>query len=719
MLHARRSRFHIAAWIIVLISPLFLHSPGWAKPDSTENCQTLLSASDSSGQQESATYLDENGHLIIADRAFVHGGKKINTDKFRAPRIWAHWKKPFGDSSSFVVIENFLHNGQFYRARIPLNPNAIEAVYIQTMPFPIVPGVMAGHIQARFVFKDTNKIELFTKKHVPVNIEVKDMIVSYEAALPFNESYNFALGAIDANPLVGRMVSGEQKLSEGPDRQFNQYRISLTGAESAELLYYYLKHASEIQMDQFYNTITRNCTTTIFDGLDSLKRFQSSLQAGSLSPFLTTIGGDPVVGPAVNALLARFGDQVEQVQDMKDEYKGVYQSFGTPKRVSNERFAFAPGGKDPMSLLIVTRGLDRLNAEERQVVKTLVAEIKKDLPQTIQMLLSTAYLSADDLSQSSQMISAITDALTKKLNARLSQVATRLPETPVTLQVIFTPFFDSPNATFLTDRGLRAELPIPIQEFDLNSTSNTSFDEKIEQGLMSVDDHAAEGLPAYLKNFSFSANISKAQSQATTQVLLGLQPLSRDVKIENSQVTLSEVQVPSRDEYQSSVWSRLWSQVSGRAMRKPHVSALFTHTQKLGDAGNPLAKITFGAEAIVNEQHTLQMPEVSNSRYICWSGAKVHSPQLLGKLAKSPLGQQGWLKQRLNSLLSGRRVALSIQEIDLNMQKLEISATRIRIGVLGLRCLEIDSVNKQFAGEATAQIQSLIEKIGPADMKLP
>ena len=64
-------------------------------------------------------------------------------------------------------------------------------------------------------------------------------------------------------------------------------------------------------------------------------------------------------------------------------------------------------------------------------------------------------------------------------------------------------------------------------------------------------------------------------------------------------------------------------------------------------------------------------------------------------------------------------MTLSVTDLDLNLSNFEIEASRVRIGFLGLRCLEMESVNKQLANEANSKMQQFIEKYGSGDIELP
>lgn len=713
--------FRLIALTILLLS---LHLPWENKAlasNNGEKCETLINTEKRLPSSIPATFIGEDGRLYISKEAYVYAGQPVYTKKFKAPTL-ASFHNSAGEANASITVDNFLHNGKYHRALIPLDPAAIDGVYTQTMPFPIIPGVMSGHVQARFVMKPGFEIQLLDKDTGLVKELVKDMIISYEAALPPDTSYNFALGAVNANPLVGRLVSGPQKYSEGPDREFRQYLLPLSALEKTQLLAYFVNDAINIKMDLYYNTVTRNCTTTIFDGIDSLPRFQKAIHDGHLSPFLTTIGGDPVIGPALNALLDRFGKEVRHVQDMKDEYAGKFVDLGNPDRALNERLPFAPGGKNPMALVIATHGTEHLSAEEKIMINTMVEDIVDHLPETINMLLASAFSLAEDLEKSPQILQAITTVISEKLNDRLNQLGGSLPTRGVGIQVLFTPYPTDSRTTDLRSKGVRAQLPFDLERIDVLPNNRSQVIEQVQAGIEQVDAIAPEDLPAYLKTFSVMIRLKENESKVTTQILLGMQPTEKTIDIQNDQVVLDTFRIPEPKENHPTRWQRWKNALNPWAPKRElhaHVNLLMSHAQELQAGSNPKALIRFGSQPEVLNSGLLNMPRVADNRYLCWSGAHPHTPQLLGRLAESPLGKQGWLNGFLNRVLSGRQVMLSITDLEMNLEALNIQTTRIRIGVIGLRCIDLDSVNAQFGEQANEKLQEIISNLNTSDLKLP
>lgn len=667
---------------------------------STETLSTCTTSLSSTGEAKSAaTFVGEDGLIYISKEAHVFGGQAVDTDKFRPAVIQSEIGKA-GEENSSVKISNFLHNNRFNDAEVQLSSDAIEKVYVQTNPFPIVPGVIAGHVQARFVFKNGQEIEIQSPDDPTHTIKIKDLIVSYEAALPKGASYNFALGTVDAKPLVGRIASGAQKHSEGPNRETLQYELPISGGEAAQLLSYYIQDSAQIGMSFFYNTINRNCTTAIFDGIDTLAGVKAKVLRGEVQPFLTVIGGDPVVGPTVNALLKRFPRGLVQVQDMRDEYKGQYYSLGVPAAVAPAGIPFAPEGDDPMTLLILTEGTEHLSQEDRARVQSVVDEIKRDLPSTVNTLLATAFSTLEDMTLSPQIIGALTEGISNRLRERLQQIRGAGINHPISLQIHLSPFPAlNGHTTDLRSTGARAELPFPMQQIDLNFRNKLYVLKLLESSLALADNHAPEDLPAYLKAFVLRAHLDQNFSDVQTQILLGANHFRHEgLDISNDQVELVELRTPEEP-----------------------FSVLLTHDQNLDEANNPIARIRFGADVRVltgnQEAGALFIPEPSHNRFLCW-GPGPHGPQLVGTTSPAPLGDSRVGRLGGNFFAGNQSLTMNITDLEMNLRTLELLSTRVRLGItIGLwqlRCLEINSVNEQFGSEANAEIQKLIQRLGPA-----
>ena len=708
---------------------VFLTSPKFIAAEEASNFTTGRGPSTLEGARP-ATFVNEKGELIISPHAEFYSNQIVNTKKFRAPRIVSR-------DQNRMVIQNFFHENKFYEVEVDLS--SINYVYVQALPFPVLPGVMAGHIQARFTFYEDNLprlkrvldeeqqwIDYIPESTHSISGTIKDLVVSYEAALPQGASYNFLVGAVDANPLVGRILSGEQKHAEGPERQVIQYRLPLTPEEKMSLLERYFVDASQIQMDLYYNTIIRNCTTQIFDGIDTLPRIQKMIEQNLIKPFLTNIGGDPVIGPALKALVDRFGSHLVKVQDLNDERAGKFseEAVSPPTLEIGRRFAFAPGGENPMSLLVVLDNYDHLSAEQKATLVKIRDEITASLPETFNLLLAASFSMGQNIESGSGILKGMMKIISQKFRQRITQHQFELPEKPVEIKIIFVPYPAKQTTTPLLDRGLRAELPFPVTKLDLQERRRLDFFHTLTKGLDEVESHADRKLPLFLKATGMSLILSRSRSVIHSQFLFGLQPLETAQKIENEQINIDKFTLPSAPT--NSRWQNFLSRLQGPPVPRPRsqrVTLLVEHEQSVfSDQIEDTLRAQFGHNPLAaSRQQGLSAfvlrPETQNN-YFCFAGKYPHGPRLSGRLSEMPLGQGRFTDRILNRILRRRPVTLTITHLDLNLAKLEIESVRLRIGTLGLRCIEMPSVNEQFKNEANVMLKDLIQRLGQNPLPL-
>jgi len=661
-----------------------------------------------------ASYVDPEGKVRISANAFRHANKVIDTDKFTPA-------SNLQSTDGVLEFDGFRHEGRYHHARLQLRPEAIESAIFQTQPFPIAGGtIVAGHVQMRFTLRPGYEIELTDLQDASKKTKVKDFIVSFESALPEGESYGTVDGAFDSTPLVGRVMSGEQKWSEGLNRPFDQYLLNFTDLEKMQLAEILLRRSNSIGLNVFYNTIVRNCTTEIFDALDQLPRLRALVQAGRINPFLTVLGSDPVVGPSILALLER-DPLVRRIQDMKDEYAGKLQDLGVAQRPKSNRQALIPGGEFPNEPVVLHPSQQGLTPTQIALLDGLQKEIEAKLPDAMNALIISSLLAAADLDESSNVLESTLRPLLEPLRKRLREVNQYLPEHPYIIQIIFTPFDEVATAD-LRSMGLRARVSVAIDRAELSDHKRAEVMGKIQKGLDEIDAHASTDIPAYLRSLSLRINLQKDNAFSDMQVLLGLNELTGSVNIQNAQVRLSRIAIQSPAPQRTPWWKRFltpYSEINRRA------SALISHRQSLsGPSGAPVVQIRFGQVAsILNAPRTIEdgrlhVRDVSRNRFMCWPGRQPTGPFLSGQFGESPIGNSG-VARLLNRALRGRNVRMAITDVDLNLAEMKIQSIRVRVGALGLRCLELESVNQQFGGEANAMIAGLVQKLGqfiPVDL---
>lgn len=710
------------------------------------NCQDLFSTRPSSQALRPAATQESNQRWVVRQDVPSYGGQLIDSKKFLPVEglkfldddpLLSSEEKALG--VRVASFENFLHNQQFFSAKIKIGPGMIQSMMVQLQPFSLGGVAESGHVQARFVMSPENPIVL---TRGDVTVTVPDMIVSYEAALPVGEIYNAPRFVLDRVPLVGRVVSADQKYSEGTDRLTRQFYINYREEEKSFLLEYFLRDSHKIAMSEFYRTHSNNCAIRIFDVLDLLMiKFRERFRNMEPKPFQLVLGPDSISGPTINAVVERtqnvLGLEAVEIQDMRDEYTGVT-SLG---EISGGVALQPVDIHGDLKLILVRPDLSHLNDEQKAVVQSVLKDIEFALPGASHDLLAAvtaavasegaAKLISENKAESSAHLGLAAESLshsllqlTQRLKARIDSVAHLLPDTPIGFHFLLA---DHPEvgALQLGKKENRLGLPIAVIEKVLPHGSThlqKSVLRPILKGVQATTQAAAPDAPAFVKgvmlSFSMKRHAEKsdeADIQAHVQVVLGLPAQSREVSIRNDQVLLDNMEMPDPP----SLWQKLYRKLTGSPMQDRAVTTVLTVSQ-VSDSESPdiRVQVGFGRNKHLglseDEQGllSLSLPELGSNPWHCWSGwAQPHGPTLTGSLGSAAMGQST-LRERLASrFLKGKKVRLSITDIDSSLRQMQIRSVRVRVGFLGLRCIELDSVNSQFAQQAQQMLQEMLPQL--------
>jgi hypothetical protein len=634
-----------------------------------------------------------------------------------------------------AVFDNFLHQGEFYTAKIKIGPQTIKSFIVQLQPFTLGGIAESGHVQARFVMEADFPVELFDSNGVLAHTS-PDLIVSYEAALPKGEIYNAPRFVLNRVPLVARVVSGEQKWQEGPERVFRQFLLNYQGEELAFLLRAYLSDSDSLAMSTFYRTHDNNCAIRIFDIMDQLiannpERFQGLVP----KPFQLVLGPDSISGPTINALVDRThsvaGLDAVEIQDMRDEYTGV---IGLGQRSGNQILE-ARNIQGELKLLLIVPDNSSLNEEQSQAIAEVVSDIEKALPDLTADLIAAVMtaISAEtegepNASPLSANLGVATGALTHliqvidgRLKARLDHINHLLPVSePLSFHLVLADHPDS-GMTDLNDQGVRVGLPMAYVRQSLVPQDPQSVLDPLLQGIQATQGGASDDAAAFIKGAVIGIAVKQGSERAdvslSLQSIVGLNPQISPVEISNGQVELDQFSSTPRLTLRERLeqWWRGEGGSNNQYSQNPTV-ALLSIQDVLGEPYDLNVNIRFGKNdelsAFLSERNLvrIQLPEVPSHPLHCWSGRSAQTPQLLGQLGAQPMGNGRW-QNIANRLLSGRQVSLSITDIDASLAQQQIQTIRVRVGVLGLRCIELPSVNEQFTQQAQQQLEDQLRNL--------
>lgn len=587
-------------------------------------------------------------------------GECIDSKRFRPAVITAE------TNSTNLVFQNYLHNDKYWKAELPKNAK-IEASYVQVVRFSIVSGVTAAHVQLRAKLAPGSEIKLSLDGETT---SVDDIVVSYEAARPKDISYNFAMGVVDNYLLVGRVASGEQRLSEySTENKTEQYELSISSEESRELLLSALNLSASSKFDRFYNTLKPNCTTEIFDLIDELP----SQKLKGTEPFLTMISNDPVAGPTIDGLKER-GILKGRYANLRDEKNGVLDIPADDLTQNTQLNLLASVEGYPYSLILSTPE----NAKNSPALKDAKKLAYNMAPQLLQRLASSLMLSGVDTSTS--LLESLKD-LTPFLKEQLNQINGQLTDTPMSLVLYLSPWDQElgKNVDALKELGVPAKLPFKTYEtnFDMMSMN------EIHTGLNDAADLHAQSKKSFgLTGLAVQLYLVKDHSTVTLQAVGQLGSLEKELIVANDQVNIKQFIIPE-----------------SIAVGFQPVGVL-TLSQNMTDTV-PSLNLSFGnLGPLVQDPASPELGQlkIHQNENECFD-RRSSTPKMKGDAAK----------------LSLIGVLMDIFSVDFDLEKQVVSNMDVRVSTsLGVlkNCESDPTVNKQFTDSVNAQISDQKAKLG-------
>lgn len=627
-------------------------------------------------QQDPACQFDKSdpndvGYRLTS-KSLKYADQCINAEKLRAIR-----NLEFGAEQ--VSFNNYMHDDQFWKAEVKLGK--VKAVYFQIMRFAAIEGITAAHTQIRFVFENPEDVSLSNGSKTSNS---QDLLVSFEAAFPKEVNYNFALGAFNNYAIFARVLSTQQKASDSAE-PIEQYELNLSDDEKNLLLRSALLKADQSGMQRFYNTLRPNCTTEVFDLIDSLPRFKETQ-----APFLTVISADPIAGPSLNALRSRSILE-RRVQDYEQEAQGILNELPIPFAESAKTPFLPRVDGAPWTMNILRPDTSSLSEEEKMALKTLQDEILSGLPALLQSYGSMSLLSQDQsqglfLQSLRQLVSHAPEVL-RRLNSKLPQQAVRL-------SLYFSPFQSTRTSTDLSALGLPAEVPFSIRTQEIGKDAGdgplkaADFYGKLNAGiyLTSQQELLQPSEQVYLLGIALVVNIQKDRSKVFTQLMLGLDQLDQSLSADSPQVRVEKIIIPKGNTQAPAL--------------------VLTHVQEAQNPTvNEFVDLQFGAFGGIAGPMTefgLGTLQVSKNPYRC-SVQTEHTPYFFGTLSDRVSGFAP-----LDFLIKGQPIQFHLTRMSLNLKTQEIADMNLAIKTLGLQCLNFEDANKQFTDNANQALQELM-----------
>ncbi|MCB0347845.1 MAG: DUF4105 domain-containing protein [Bdellovibrionales bacterium] len=579
------------------------------------------------------------------------------TEKFRAAHINI-------DTETEIEFANYLHNNNYYTLTIPKNIE-VEAAFFQIEKFPVISGIIAAHTQLRFTFKKENKIKARSQTDESSTTKIEDLIISFEASYPKGNSYNFAIGAFDNYALVGRLTSGKQAQDESPGRNVEQYKLKLTKAELSELLFKAIHRSDYLQQKYFYNTLRPNCTTEVFDLLDSLPSTN-----GKYDPFLTVISNDPIAAPSVAALKER-NILERRWSNLNDELTTGTTEMATTDEDQSEKL-LADIDNRPYSLVLVSPSDIGQSDQEIKAIQKAKQLVYESMPAIMQSLGSAMITTTDK----QDMLLSVLNQYMAELRKGLIELKPYLNGVDTNVSLYFVPWkTDLGVKTNFKTLGVNARLPFEIFEVDANAKKTlTEALYFVNDGTRLVQDltYNDPTKAMFFMGSAITIHLNKNPS-ITIQALAGLNPQTLPQEVSNEQVNITSLVIPKVDK---------------RAERPVFLLSL---RQDL-ESPKPDTIVEFGAEGGISAQPSRYGEfQIFTSMVNC-ELQKKSAPLFVGTLAEAATGNRA-----VDILLKGKGVSFSIRSVQLELKTGSVSAMDILVATWPISCLSNGGVNQQFA----------------------
>jgi hypothetical protein len=209
-----------------------------------------------------------------------------------------------GETARTIEFANFYHEGHFWKAK--LDKKAIRDAIFQIEEFPTdLPFVRAAHTQLRFVVGRPLRLRAqYRVSRRPRPVRTDSFIVSSEYMAPEGVPFDLAASVGGNFAIATRVASFETRSAEefAGGHTVRQHKLRLDPSQKAALARAAIHASDRRGYGGTYDMFDSNCTTELFDLLDSTLRYRRPIR-----PFEVDIRHalDPVHGPSIEALSER------------------------------------------------------------------------------------------------------------------------------------------------------------------------------------------------------------------------------------------------------------------------------------------------------------------------------------------------------------------------------------------------------------------------------
>lgn len=664
--------------------------------------------------------------MRLGENSTLYLTQCLDTSRFRAAEFVSEDKV-----KKTITFANFYHEGRWWKATLPTAPEKWESVYFQILRFPVGGGVEAAHTELRFKLKKGSVISLQSQTGGEVQ-EVTSFVYSAEAGFPVGVTYNFALGAYNNYPLVGRILSSEQKLKETA-HTIEQYELKLDAVSRAEFAVAALRRSEATGLLKFYNTIRPNCTSEAFDIIDSL----AALRAKNPRPFYTVLWIDPIAGPSLRALQARqiLGPRIENMEvefGVRAAAPPLPLAKGPIRRLISVQDGYAI--EKPFALVTIMED----SVAARKITEKTIRGAEEILGRTAPQMATTLIAPVIMGGGFNSALGGVLVGIRAELEAYLNRVNKDLPDTPVYLLAYLAPWRADAKPASLVSTGIQADLPFnydrylrttadgkPVKRDDAEKLTRAIYQNMRE--LQNREYKIRGTTPAFLMGVVIRLKLQRNQPTVDLQLAASLVPQTLPFKTYSDRVDLNRVNLPGAFRA---------DRVGEDRAAKPSllISYLYKHFQ------NPAAyaQVDLGVIGPIDmySPRDYGTVRVAQDELSCQRSARL-VPELQGTFKQNMFGANTWQSAVANKTLAGKFVGIGIYGLKLVFNAEEFmkslpygkahdqaveAYSKSKTGVIAfdmkvrtdlldfgiLKCLPIGFVSSTIQEEASASIDATV-----------
>lgn len=194
-------------------------------------------------------------------------GQCVDTCRFRRSMVVG--PNPRVAATKTAVITNYMHDGSYWKAHIPLTKvDSVEVGFEEFMP-----GIFHVFLLFQFPEKAPVLLDSQIRHERPAQARVNNLVISPEGIPPRDGKYNFFDAFMERYPVGIRTLSKQQVIHWSVDTLKHKVRVfdlNLGPSQRQDLLRMALFTVDQNSFRTKYRLFTNNCATSVLDLIDSV-----------------------------------------------------------------------------------------------------------------------------------------------------------------------------------------------------------------------------------------------------------------------------------------------------------------------------------------------------------------------------------------------------------------------------------------------------------------